>query len=685
MAASNADKSEVVAESPPPGALTWLRKRSGEVTRFDSNKLARSIHRAARCIGFDLTVPAAMELAHMGQYFVEKQRSRDIPASDEVADWIEKSLRETGHEAIAASYHRHRQRREWARQSVVVAREDDRATETPVTWDKSLLRRSLNDELGLDGDTASEVAGAVERAVLGSGLTRITTDVIRELLNNELAGRGRTERMAAHRRVELSVGDLHRALQSAADPEALGRAVAGRVWEEFMRRDVWSPEIAHALHRGLLQPHPRGAPRLAGAAIDLAALVRRAQGVRDAIRRLGQQLAGLVTFSSGVAIDGPDALLALLAGCDESAELVAAELWQEVVSRLRHSGCHGVLNLYGSIPESARAAVGAGPLFQAAARPEQAAFAAEAATQLLGLMRRDAADLPHLRIDWHWQPGATEPAATVARRALRMALEGHSVAMACSRGGHLADGLVGGSRPPLALAFLTVHLPTLWREHGAVRSTTHLLDALAHAVPTVVRAALQKREFLRHHVGGLSAEQIDRAALVVGPGGLDWTVRQILGHGIAEDESALSFACHLVRRLRECLEREARPFALPTLVDAWTGESADLARALGGRDSPLPAGHLSERALLSAGDDRVVGLTPWAPAGGIRQQMHAAGRLHQAAGAGTLLVRLADSSSLTVEKLSSVLDWACAETGLVRVRWLVHRAATQASVAWPEG
>lgn len=671
MVPSSGDEIDVTAQAENTGWLCWLRKRDGRVVRFEPAKLAKSIQRAARSIGLDLTQPAAAELARVTIYFLEKHCTAEIPSHDDVAEWVQKCLHETGQESIAAAYGRHRERCQWARQALVVVRRGAAPVQPPEYWEKSRIAASLRADTKLDPSVAADLAATVERSVLASGLTQVTTDLLRAWVNNELTTRGLSERLAPPRQIELSTVELQELLRSPVDPPTLGRTVARKVWQSFMLSEVFSSEIAEAHARGLLRLQHLGAPaQLAATAIDTGSHARRSEGPIDAVCRISRQLAGHVASTVGlVALDAPDATLACLDPGGETAENIAAELWQEVVSRVRNTDCRCVLNLYGRVPQQVSAGLGAGPLFPSGPKPEQMRFAAQIADHLLGLVRRDAQDVRQVRVDWHWRAASGSPLTedqidAPTRRALRMAVDGHAVSLVCDRGiPPLGDGL-SGTRPTAALQFISLSLPACWRGRGTPASTDAVLDAITSAAPILVRAGLQKREFVRRHLAGVDAALVDRAALVVGPAGLDWIVRHILGRGMAENESATSFAGQLVRQLRSALEREARAFSLPIRIDCWSSDTLV--------DS-LESGH---------GDEYLVGLSPWAPAAGMRQQIAAAGRVHAAAGGGTLLCPLSESSSPTTEKLANLMQWAAEHSDLTRVRWIPRQATGTANERW---
>jgi hypothetical protein len=665
--------------------LELLRKRDGEVVRFDLEKLTRSLTLAAADSGETHAPDAVAELARMASFFVRANVTGETIGSDEVAEWIDKSLRETAQPGLADSYTRYRQRKLWARNSLVVHWEPhepsrpgdsgELVTAPPIYWDKSQIVQSLRVRLNLDARRSREIASQVERVVLLGRFAAVTTDLIRELINNELQGWGLKERLTPSRQVRISTADLKRQLTGPAGPTLASRLVAGRIWRDFALNEVVSREVADADRRGLLRIHGLDSPAtLAASCIDCCSLIRLARGSRESITQFGAALAQSVeSTASLIAIDGLEPWLTLVAEPKDSPAQLAELFWIELQSRLRNSPTQCVLNLYGGLPQDATLELGAGPLFSEQPLSAEREFAGAVSQELLGLFQRDARDWPNLRVDWHWYLAPDPVQAALTQRLMRVIAEGHSVAIVYDRGPvPLGEGLrrLGESVRPV-LDYVGVSLPHLWRDAGSPRALPALEDGLRQTIQLAVRAAVQKREFVRRLPSVTDFTALDSAVVALFPIGLDWTVRQLVGKTFAEDEGALKLAETLVRYLREAAEREARHFALGVAIDAPPPSQVIGVVSSPDRDSEL--------------GPHIEGMNSCARTIGLRRQIHAAGRLHAIAQAGTLTSPRAAAPLEPIDRLMATIDWSCRHTELVRLRLLPDRtAAAQTVVSWPE-
>lgn len=659
--------------------MEWIRKRDGEVVRFELEKLARSLLLAAGDSGQLHAPDAVVELARMACFFVRANVAGEIIGSEDAAEWIEKSLRETAHTGLADSYSRYRQRKLWAHSSLIVEREPSEPGDPdkvqPTYWDKSEIVQALRVRLNLDARRSRDIASQVERAVLAGKFANVTTDLIREIVNNELQRWGIEERLAPLRQVRISTADLKRQLAGPAGPSVVSRLVTGRIWRDFALNEVVSRDIADADRRGLVRIHGLESPAtLAASCVDCCALVRQAQGSRESITQFGSQLARAVESTATlIAIEGLEPWLTLVAEPKDSPAKLAELFWVELQSRLRNSPIHCVLNLYGGLPQSGNFAVGAGPLFSQQPLSAEREFAGAVAQEVLGLFQRDGGEWPNLRVDWHWYLAPDPVQSALIQRIIRVIAEGLSVAIVYDRGPiPLGEGLrrLGESIRPV-LDYIGVSLPHLWRDAGSPRSLPALEDGLRQTIQLAVRAAVQKREFVRRLPNPSDASTMDLAVAAIFPIGLDWTVRQLVGKGFAEDEGALKLAETLVRYLREAAEREARHFALGVVIDSPT--PCQFA------DAPPSAKYESDEGQITEGMNSSTRNT------GLRRQIHATGRLHAVAQAGTLNWSRADAPLDNIERLMETIDWACRSSELVRLRLVADRQiAAQSMVSWPE-
>ncbi len=400
--------------------------------------------------------------------------------------------------------------------------------------------------------------------------------------------------------------------------------------------------------------------------------MRRSRGAADSIAQLGSRLSRTLEHTAPlIALDQVEAWLTALAEPHDSPADLVDLFWQEVRSRLGSAPVDCVIHLYGGLGGDARPDLGAGPLFSEQPGTANHEFAGAIAQEILGRFQRDRAEWPNLRIDWHWSATPDPVHAALAPRVGRLIAEGRAVAVVFDRTPTpVAEGLrrCGEAIRPV-LDYTGVSLPLLWRDAGSPRSLAALEEPIAGAAALAVRGALQKREFLRRLPSCLELRSLDQASLAIFPVGLDWTVREMVGHGLAEDEGALRLAEAIIRLLSVAAEREARHFGLGVVLDHRVGAS---------RPSRAVA------TAVDASDQFLAGAVSGRSAAGLRRRIFATGRLHAAAGAGTLTCQRPDDPEQDGDALAELMNWTSRETSLVRLYLVAgDYSAAQALVRWP--
>ena len=262
--------------------IKHVRKRDGRLVPFDQAKIANAIFKAAQAVGGDDRV-LADELAAMVAMLLERDFEDQPPTIEEIQDVVEKVLIETGHAKTAKAYILYRDRRARVRQSLQVrkaVRRRESSTDIALLvniesqdelqeWDKSKIGRALEVEADVAPEVAREISSAVEHRVMDSGMTRISTSLIRELVDNELFERGLTARLKRQAVIGMPRFDLGQIIRSKSaenaniaqnNPEAINLAVAEHTLKQFALQEVFSEEVAEAHMLGKLHLHDLGYP-----------------------------------------------------------------------------------------------------------------------------------------------------------------------------------------------------------------------------------------------------------------------------------------------------------------------------------------------------------------------------------------------------------------------------------------
>jgi len=180
-------------------ALTSVRKRDGRVAPFDKNKIMQAILKAAAAVGGQ-DKAVAEELTNAITSYLEQNFRDKTPEIEEIQDIVEKVLIETGHAKTSKAYILYRNERSRLREMLQVRKEKKAKTTTTdlslfvstitadeiLPWNKAKISMALVKEAGVSQLIADKIATSVEENIFTSGLTKISTSLIRELVDNEL-------------------------------------------------------------------------------------------------------------------------------------------------------------------------------------------------------------------------------------------------------------------------------------------------------------------------------------------------------------------------------------------------------------------------------------------------------------------------------------------------------------------
>jgi len=262
--------------------LTHVKKRDGRLVPFERSKIADAIFKAASAVGGENRV-LAEDLAEVVTMFLGKNYGDKAPGIEDIQDTVEKVLIEMGHARTAKAYILYRDRRARVRETLQVRKPVEKqndATDISLlvgtesndqlnSWDRERIAKALEIEADLDSELAADIASDVEKKVLDSGLTRISTALIRELVDNELFERGLTARLEKQAVLGMPKYDLDTIVKAKSNenaniaqnnPEAINLAVAEHTLKQYALKEVFSPDVGEAHMMGKLHLHDLGYP-----------------------------------------------------------------------------------------------------------------------------------------------------------------------------------------------------------------------------------------------------------------------------------------------------------------------------------------------------------------------------------------------------------------------------------------
>jgi len=259
-----------------------VKKRDGRIVPFHKKKIADAIFKAAQAVGGRDRF-LADELAGAVTLFLEKNYDGEIPGIEDIQDMVEKVLIETGHAKTAKAYILYRDKRAQLREIVKVRKEmrtgndttdlsllvDAETKDEVHAWDKARIVTALIKEADLAEEMACDIASTVESRVLDSGIKRISTSLIRELVDNELFDRGIHTKLEQQTIIGMPRYDLDQLIYSkskensnitANNPEAVNLAIAENTLKQYALKEVFSKDVSDAHLHGVIHLHDLGYP-----------------------------------------------------------------------------------------------------------------------------------------------------------------------------------------------------------------------------------------------------------------------------------------------------------------------------------------------------------------------------------------------------------------------------------------
>ena len=133
-------------------------------------------------------------------------------------------------------------------------------------WDKQRIVDSVILEAQAAPGLASEIADEVEKTLVALGQTRVTTSLIRELVDLQLMERGLSHMLGRHTKLGLPMFDVENIITKANkensntthNPESINLTIAETVLKQYALERVFSEDVARMHYEGAIHLHDLG-------------------------------------------------------------------------------------------------------------------------------------------------------------------------------------------------------------------------------------------------------------------------------------------------------------------------------------------------------------------------------------------------------------------------------------------
>ncbi len=262
--------------------FTNVQKRDGRFVPFNEEKIANAIFKAAKSVG-GKDYGSARNIARKVTNDLRRSFGGKSPTIEEVQDSVEKILIEDGRAKTAKAFILYRDERKRMRSKIQVRKKvRGKASSTDLLllvepsskdelfeWSKSKIASALHKEASIPLAEAEEIADAVEERIFKSGLKKISTSLIRALVDTELFDRGYQSKLEKQTLIGMPVYDLKQLISSmsnensnvaANNPEAVNLSIAENILKQFALNNLFSKDISKAHLEGAIHLHDLGYP-----------------------------------------------------------------------------------------------------------------------------------------------------------------------------------------------------------------------------------------------------------------------------------------------------------------------------------------------------------------------------------------------------------------------------------------
>ena len=249
-----------------------IMSSDGTLVPFDEKDITRSIYQATVLAGAP-DYELAEELADVVTFFIERNYVDSYPTHEDISEWVERVLLETADPEIAKAFilWREEQKKINADKSSKNLREPTLFDDFEISvvgsdneislWDRRKIHEDLIIKTGVARKVAEDIAYNVEEKVFSIGKAKITSKLIRALIDAELIELGYYDIQAEHEPAVIEINAIDEILQrgrrSDSKPPLTSASdiddyISRKIFQQYAARRIFSPPIIEAIQNGQL-------------------------------------------------------------------------------------------------------------------------------------------------------------------------------------------------------------------------------------------------------------------------------------------------------------------------------------------------------------------------------------------------------------------------------------------------
>lgn len=290
---------EQTQKQAPEQKIDGVKNKFGTIAPFKRNKIESSIQKASKDVPKDKKNNISPEEVKnvtdaiinrinnpKDSFYVsvddKNQRIIDI---ENIISLIEIELINADYGHVAIAFMEYRKTKEIIRKGIKVKKKkknsNDDVTDTSMLivesittqeaspWDHNKIIEHIQENTAITAEIAKEIAKSVEQQIIKGGIKSVSTQLIREMVNNEISERGLTEELKDLSSYVIPkdfinglVGDksVENSNISNNNPEAVNLAIAELTLKQWALDTIFSPTVKKAHENGIVYVHDLGYP-----------------------------------------------------------------------------------------------------------------------------------------------------------------------------------------------------------------------------------------------------------------------------------------------------------------------------------------------------------------------------------------------------------------------------------------
>jgi anaerobic ribonucleoside-triphosphate reductase len=278
--------------------INGFRNKHGVLVAFKREKIENAIKKAAKDtsankkIDFkdgDVSKIVDSVIDHLNDkkdefYVAADDKGKRIVDADNIKELVEIVLSESNLSTILPAYKKFRKQKELIRNSIKVKRSkksikdltdasmlivESMTSKESSSWDHNKIVQHLIETVSLSEDIAVSVAKTVENQIISSGLKSISTKLIREMVNNELAEKGYKEELKDLSSYSIPKDFIENLMNAKSvensnivnnNTEMVNLGIAELVLKQWALDTVFTTDVKRAHENGVIYLHDLGYP-----------------------------------------------------------------------------------------------------------------------------------------------------------------------------------------------------------------------------------------------------------------------------------------------------------------------------------------------------------------------------------------------------------------------------------------